>query len=180
MIKIIKKETFIPDLSKGIYYISWTPFSNMSRTGYSQMAWVDAVIRRNLNSDLDIENNYLEVDSKSEVGTLYPRLNVTLIPSSRKNCSEQEISKQIEDVLTAQTEYIKAENIIIDMRNHSYVNPQTNKYDNKVFVDLVNDIFSVCKDLEDTNVFFVFLEKEEIGGYEEATYEEINKLELNK
>ena len=64
---------------------------------------------------------FRSVDILKETGTLYPNHNVTIIPAS-KNFSAS--IKYLKDAIQAQTEYVKARKVIIDMRSGGHCKPE--------------------------------------------------------
>lgn len=135
-IKIITDECFIPDFSKDVHYISWTPFNPLSTTLYSQLDWVDAIVRHSV-SGIDPEEFYRIIDFINETGTLYPKANITIMPSYRQPYSDEEIYRHFNDAMNAQNQYIRAKNVIFDMRNYAYINPYTNEPNNEEYIKMI-------------------------------------------
>lgn len=82
MIKIIDDINFMPDMKKSIHYISWTPYHIMSISDYASLSFVYAIVYTNL-PNLNTDRLFREVDMSNEVFTLYPRANITIIPTHR-------------------------------------------------------------------------------------------------
>lgn len=135
-LKIIADADFLPDLRKSIHYISWTPRDVWSRTGYTRVSYVDALIRRNL-PWADPEEFFRTVDSSNETGTLYPEISITVMPSSGQPYPDEEIYRHFGDAMIAQNRYIYAKHVMFDMRSYAYINPRTNKPDNEEYVRMI-------------------------------------------
>ena len=191
MIKLITEETFIPNLSQDIHYISWTPYSGRSTSGYSQMAYVDTVVRKNLNK-LNIytkpESFYQQIDEANETGTFYPDINITLMPSAKGVYSDEEIYHHISDAFKAQNKLIHAKTVIFDMRAYSYYDPHTEGYDNAEYLHMIDYLTGRSNHLEDKDVRVYVISSEEIKPslrgrsvhYAVASEEEIEPFRLNQ
>lgn len=129
---------FVPDLSKNIHYISWTPYSEKSVTNYNRLAWTDMIVRMNLPSSLDMTQFYQKIDDCNETGTFYPTAPITIMPSRGQPYPDEMIYKHFNDAMKAQYEIIKAKNMIFDMRDYSYINPhRKNRVDDAEYLDMI-------------------------------------------
>ena len=160
MIKLITKEDFMPNFQKSIHYISWTPFNPRSVTGYSSMDFVDYIVRQNTGVS-NPEYLYREIDSKNETGTLYPKANITIMPSYNQPYEDQEIYKHFNDAMKVQIQYIKADYIIFDMRNYEYISPYRNVPDNLEYMRMIDYNITRINILmnKNTEVYIVCLDK---------------------
>lgn len=181
-IKIITDESFFPNFKKSIHYISWTPYSTLSVTGYSRMTYVDAIVRSDL-PDINPEELYRRIDFLNETGTLYPKVNITIMPSYRQPYSDEEIYRHFNDAMKAQNLYIHADNIIFDMRNYSYISPYTNQPNDKEYIRMIyHNHSSSCILGDKRNTYVIMLNKdaEEVNHLycEDATNAEVDDLRL--
>lgn len=92
----------------------------MSVSDYSSMAWVYAIVLKYVPEKTAL-GLYRTIDRENETGTLYPKVNITIMPSWRAY-SDEIIRHHFDDVIKAQNEYVRAKSIIFDMRNYGYVN----------------------------------------------------------
>ena len=164
MLKMITDETFMPDLKKSIHYISWTPYSSWSISGYSSLTWVYAVVTRKL-SEKEAIAVFYEVDRNNETGTLYPAHNITIMPSRMQPYSDGEIYQHFNDAMKAQNEYIHAKNIVFDMRNYHYINPKTDHVDDEEYLKMIyhnERMDSIVAGSEDRHVptYYILISKE--------------------
>lgn len=138
MITFINDESFIPDLSKNIHYISWTPYSEESITKYSRLAWTDMIVRMYIPPSLDTTQFYQTIDHSDETGTFYPVAKITIMPSCRQPYPDVTIYKHFNDAMKAQYEIIKAGKMIFDMRDYAYLNPhKKNRVDDAEYLDMI-------------------------------------------
>ena len=173
MIKIIDDIKFMPDMKKSIHYISWTPCHDMSVSGYASLSFVYAIVYTNL-PDLNTDKLFREVDMSDEVCTLYPRANITIIPTHRGAYSDEEIYRHFHDAMKAQHTYINVDNIIFDMRYYCYYNPHTKSYDNLEYLNMLDYNLKLYK-----NVYVIYTGNEK-NGFELASKEEIDALRLQR
>lgn len=176
MIKIIDDINFMPDMKKSIHYISWTPYSFWSTPDYASLSYVYAIVYTNL-PDLNTNELFRKVDISGEVCTLYPRVNITIIPSYRAAYSDEEIYRYFHDAMGAQHRYIKADNIIFDMRFYSYFNPHTKSYDNLEYIKMLDFNLNRYKNVYDVYVIDTGNEK---MHFDLASKEEIDALRLHE
>ena len=173
MIKIIDDIKFMPDMKKSIHYISWTPYHIMSVSDYASLSFVYAIVYTNL-PDLNTDELFRKVDISGEVCTLYPRVNITIIPSYRAAYSDEEIYRYFHDAMKAQHMYINADNIIFDMRYYSYFNPHTDSYDNLEYLNMLDYNLKLYK-----NVYVIYTGNAK-NCFELASKEEIEALRLHR
>ena len=173
MIKIIDDIKFMPDIKKSIHYISWTPCLARGISVYESLSYVYAILYTNL-PDLNTDKLFREVDMSDEVCTLYPRANITIIPTYRVEYSDEEIYRYFHDAMKAQYMYINADNIIFDMRYYCYYNPYTKSYYNWEYLNMLDYNLKPYK-----NVYVIYTGKEK-ELFDLASKEEIDALRLHE
>lgn len=141
MFKIFEGGEFLPDFTKDIHYISWTPYAGSwggyKLTGYTSMAWSYYITFSTLGiSEMEAIRYFREIDAKSETGTFYPKANMTIMPNCR-NYSDQEIYTHFNDALKCQHNLVRSMNVIFDMRNYTYHFPDTGKASNNEYVYMI-------------------------------------------
>ena len=101
-----------------MHYVSWTPYTPNSMSGYGSMMWQYAVtLFQTGMSEKEMCRTFNLVDSQGETGTFYPKANVTMLPSQKRRCYEQEeIMTQLKDVKAAHT-MMNAKRIYWDFRS---------------------------------------------------------------
>ncbi len=179
-IRIITDECFFPDFTKDIHYISWTPFNPLSATNYSQMDYVDAIVRFSA-PGVTPEELYRRIDFSNETGTLYPKANITIMPSYRQPYSDDEIYRHFNDAMKVQNQYIHAKNVIFDMRNYSYINPHTKKPDDEEYIKMISNAASLNNRIlgQAANIFYVILLPQEAGKLDSFYVEYATDAEVN-
>lgn len=162
MIKLIRDESFVPDLNKSIHYISWTPYNPLSVTGYSKMSWVYAIASRSL-PGIDLDKAFQTIDLSNETGTFFPHANITIMPSYGQPYSDEIVYKHFNDAMKTQNQFIHADNILFDMRNYAYINPYTNNVDDEEYLGMIEhcsksmDFISSMNGLKKTEVYIILL-----------------------
>jgi hypothetical protein len=145
----------------------------MSISGYASLSYVYAILYTNL-PDLNTDELFRKVDMSDEVCTLYPRANITIIPTYRAEYSDEEIYRYFHDAMKAQRMYINADNIIFDMRYYFYYNPYTKSYDNLEYLNMLDYNLKPYK-----NVYVIYTGKEK-ELFDLASKEEIDALRLHE
>lgn len=137
-IKILVDETYMPDFSKNIHYITWTPRSDWplkykdSYVPYSGLSYPFAVL---YSAGFDPIPFFMMVDQNGETGTLYPDANITIMPSGV--FEDEDIYKHFGDAVEAQR-LIKAESIIFDFRFYNYISPHSFKSNNLEYYKMID------------------------------------------
>lgn len=145
----------------------------MSISGYASLSYVYTILYTNL-PDLNTDELFRKVDMSDEVCTLYPRANITIIPTYRAEYSDEEIYRYFHDAMKAQRMYINADNIIFDMRYYCYYNPYTKSYDNLEYLNMLDYNLKPYK-----NVYVIYTGKEK-ELFDLASKEEIDALRLHE
>ena len=147
----------------------------MSISGYASLSFVYAITYLNL-PDINTGELFRKVDLSDEVCTLYPRANITIIPTHRIVYSDKEIYRYFHDAMKAQNVYIKADNIIFDMRYYQYFNPHRRCYDNLEYLYMLQHNLEYNIACYKQNAYVIFTEDPLWVSIESASREEINAL----
>lgn len=176
---------FIPDFNKSIHYISWIPYHVMSVTDYAAMSYIYAIAAKNL-PGINIDEAFRTIDNSNETGTFFPKANITIMPSYRQPYSDEIVYKHFDDVMKAQNQLIHTENMIFDMRYYEYINPHTNRGDDKEYLEMIehstvlNNTFSSMTGSKKTNYYVILLREYENRNvrFQYANAEEIEALKM--
>lgn len=181
MLKIINT-SFLPDFSKDIHYISWTPNANnvgafcFSASGYSSLSCAYAIVSQEMGfSERETVDLFRMIDSANETGTLYPKANITIMPNARPY-SDEEIYKHFNDALKAQNQFVKASNIIFDMSSYGYYNTKAGMVDNGEYFYMIKHAYDSSRIFvgdSSTNWFVICDEKSLINPVHYFNFQEL-------
>ena len=182
MIRIITRETFVPDLHKSIHYISWTPANPMSATGYSTLSWPDAIVRSFM-PETEVEPIYRAIDQSGRTGTLYPQAGITLMPAMERRYSDEEICRHLNDALLIQNRQVQAQSVIIDLRGCSCFDPRAGRCGRWEYVDMISRSSMLLQPVGDQAPRVYVLTGDsgpQADRYERAAPEEVDGLAMKE